>query len=199
MMLGIGMPLMFLVGAVTFAVIWVLERYMVCYICILPPVMGDTIVKNNNLIIRWAAVMYLFVGYWMISNPKIFGNEAVPKETIHDIDEPTDHIMFKSWNLAQAAPLLLIGVVLLVILLLQKYCKKTVKAMGYTFHEKKLRVDEDLPNFWNSLRYSQANWLYRENQYLKEKYGFSFVDDSIMAKIDNTGTSSTTMARLAFY
>jgi len=41
LMFGIGMPLMFLVGAITFGVIWCVERVMICYVCTIPPAFGD--------------------------------------------------------------------------------------------------------------------------------------------------------------
>ncbi len=178
MMYSLGMPLLFPVGALTFAVVWILERIMVCYVCVLPPAMDDTLVKNSVKMFRWAALIYLFVGYWMISNPKYFDNEVFPIEMVGDVQK-TEHIAFNSLILEQAAPLFIIGIILLIILLIQKKFGSKLRKYGFAFNDRVLKVDEDLPRFWDALRFKNAAWLFHEVRHMKEKYGFSFVDDQI--------------------
>jgi len=40
---------------------------------------------------------------------------------------------------------------------------------------KKINVDENLPNFFKALKFSDAQWLLEECRNLKELYGFKIV------------------------
>ena len=52
----------------------------------------------------------------------------------------------------------------------------TLLKWGFTISTNVIEVDENLPNFFYALRLSDADWLVKENTYLKEKYHFSFTD-----------------------
>jgi len=74
MLYGLGMPILFLVAAFTYFVLYSLERILVAYFYQLPPTFDDQMTKNAFRIIRWASVLHLFFGYWMLSNKQIFQN-----------------------------------------------------------------------------------------------------------------------------
>jgi len=85
MMYGMGIPILFIVAALTYFNLYSVEKLAVAYFYQLPPTFDDALTKNALGILRWGSVLYCFFGYWMLSNKQIF----------HNIYEPyidTDHI-----------------------------------------------------------------------------------------------------------
>jgi hypothetical protein len=72
MMYGVGMPILYLIAASAYFVLYSLERVLVAYMYQLPPTFDDALTKNCLTIMRWASVFQLFVGFWMLGNKVIF-------------------------------------------------------------------------------------------------------------------------------
>jgi hypothetical protein len=68
MMYGMGMPILFVVAAVNYFILMSLERLLVAYFYQLPPTLDDKLTKNAIGILKFGALLYLFVGFWMLSN-----------------------------------------------------------------------------------------------------------------------------------
>lgn len=68
MLYGVGIPILFPIAAITYFIYYSLERLCVAYFFQMPPTFDDKMTKNAVKIMRWAAVMHLFFGYWMLSN-----------------------------------------------------------------------------------------------------------------------------------
>jgi hypothetical protein len=64
------------------------------------------------------------------------------------------------------------GVAILIIILMQSFFKKTLKKWGFSFGGTKISVDENLPQFFTSIKLRDADWLIAENANLKDNYGF---------------------------
>ena len=67
-MYGMGMPILFPIAAITYFISYSLERLLTAYFYQLPPTFDDQLTKNSLSILRWGAVLYLFFGFWMMSN-----------------------------------------------------------------------------------------------------------------------------------
>jgi len=72
----------------------------------------------------------------------------------------------------QAAPCLMMGCAIAVIIFMQTFFKKVLKKWGFSFGGTKINVDENLPYFFTGIRLKDADWLIKENENLKEHYGF---------------------------
>ncbi|CDW71360.1 UNKNOWN [Stylonychia lemnae] len=177
MMYGLGMPILFPIAAWTYFVLYSLERVLAAYFYQLPPTFDDQMSKNALMKMRWAAIFYLFFGFWMLSSKIVFSNQH---NLIEDIDElmKSGHTI-KSIRVDQASPLLLIGVCIFCIIFMQNFFKKTLKKWGFTFGGSKINVDQNLPFFFKSIRLREAAWLLKENKNLKEEYGFSIISREI--------------------
>jgi hypothetical protein len=68
MMYGMGMPILFLVAAFNYFILMSLERLLVAYFYQLPPTLDDKLTKNAIGILKFGSLLYLFVGFWMLSN-----------------------------------------------------------------------------------------------------------------------------------
>lgn len=72
----------------------------------------------------------------------------------------------------QASPLLLMGAAIFIIIIMQTFFKRTLRNWGYSFGGYKIHVDENLPQFFSSIKLGDADWLLAENKNLKDNYGF---------------------------
>ncbi len=86
---------------------------------------------------------------------------------------------FESIQVDHSSPMLLMGIAILIIIFMQTFFKKQMKAWGYSFGGAKINVDENLPFFFTSIRLNDADWLVKENQNLKEEYGFNIISSKI--------------------
>jgi len=73
MMYGLGIPFLFLIASISYWVLYTVERLCVAYFYQLPPTFDDKLTKNAVGLLKWASILYLFFGYWMISNKQAFG------------------------------------------------------------------------------------------------------------------------------
>ena len=67
MLYGVGLPIMFPIAVLTFAIFWSLERYHMAYSYRLPPSLDDKLTKNAVRVLKFSPVMLLANGYWMLS------------------------------------------------------------------------------------------------------------------------------------
>lgn len=74
MMYGLGIPILFGVAALSFFILYSLERLVVAYFYKIPPTFGDEMTKNAVGVMKFASIFHLFFGYWMLSNKQIFSN-----------------------------------------------------------------------------------------------------------------------------
>jgi len=197
MMYGLGIPILFPIAAWTYFVLYSLERILTAYFYQLPPTFDDQMTKNALGKMRWATVFYLFFGYWMLSSKVIFNS-------YYNLINTTNEIMLsghtiKSIRVDQASPLLLMGVCVFIIIVMQSFFKKTLKRWGFTFGGSKINVDENLPYFFESIRLRDADWLLKENQNLKEEYGFSIISSQVAKVLDTVGTPKKAIQGIPYY
>jgi len=186
MMYGLGIPLLFFVATMTYMVLWTIERIMVCYVCTLPPSFDQSLNKNSLSILKWAVLFYLAFGYWMVDAPRIFGNEVLHRDTPSS-SQRTEHIIFKSLSINQSVPMLLCLIFGIAITFGRGFFKKQLKQWGYRFEKPLLNVDENIPNYWESLKYGDQLWLIKENQQMKENYFFNIISEKSEALIKTGG------------
>jgi len=131
---------------------------------------------------RWSTVFHLFFGYWMLSNKQMFQNIYELPVTSSEIAH-TFHT-FDTIEVDQASPVLLMGCAILIIIFMQAFFKKTLKRWGFSFGGTKINVDENLPFFFTALRLADADWLMKENDNLKNVYGFEVISSEVSDILD---------------
>lgn len=68
MMYGLGMPILFPIAAFNFLNQYICERIIVAYTMRQPPALDDKLTVNALSMLRYAPLLFLANGYWMISN-----------------------------------------------------------------------------------------------------------------------------------
>jgi len=118
---GVGMPMLFPVAAFNFWNQYVCERLMACYQVKLPPALDDALTNNLISMMKWAPLMMLFNGYWMLSNVQIFDNNW---SYIANSDTKThmksDH--FITFHVNWATPMLLMACCGIFLILFIRFC-----------------------------------------------------------------------------
>lgn len=64
LMYGIGQPVLFPIAVISYFILYSIERVLIAYFYQLPPTFDEKMTKNALSIIRWAALFYMFFGYW---------------------------------------------------------------------------------------------------------------------------------------
>jgi hypothetical protein len=75
MMYGTGLPILFPIAAFSYFNSYICERIIVSFQVKLPPAMDDTLTNNMISKCKYAPLLMMMNGYWMLSNPEIFENK----------------------------------------------------------------------------------------------------------------------------
>ncbi len=68
LMYGLGMPILFVLAAFNFLNQYICERLIVAYQVRLPAALDDKLTNNALNMMKWAPILFLCNGYWMVSN-----------------------------------------------------------------------------------------------------------------------------------
>lgn len=74
-----------------------------------------------------------------------------------------------------------------------------MKAWGYKFETKHISVDENLPPFWKALPFSQADWLIKENDHMRQHYHMQLIDSKTAEIIKSAGGNHELISDVPFY
>lgn len=182
-MYGMGMPILFVLAAFNFFNQWVCERTIVAYQMKLPPALDDKLTINCINMLKLAPIMLLFNGYWMIGNKQIYDNSwtYIAKSTETML---SNHIAQPEVN--WATPAFFMAAAAVGILLIQKIFSEYLMRWGFTMQSCEIKVDEDLPNFFKSVKLTQADELIAENKNMQEHYGLNLNDPDTIETLDMT-------------
>jgi len=198
LMYGVGMPILFPVAILNYVIFWCLERYHMAYTYQLPPSLDDKLTKNAVSILKFAPILFLFNGYWMLSNRQMFEGVLNLRQSLDDV-MVTGHDFSSIYKVNQAIPALLIAVAVLIIFLLQKCFKKQLKKWGFGFSKNKIQVDENLPYFFDAIKLSEADWIVKENDYYDKTYRMPFISQELQDKCDNTKIAKKPIQGIHWY
>lgn len=154
LMYGVGLPILFPLAALNFFNQWVCERIVVAYLVKQPPALDDKLIKNCIGMLKWAPFLYICNGFWMLSNSQIFLNKWSFKRRSYE-EMKSQH--FLTFHLSHSSPLLLMVFASFLLILLKNLFGDQLRKMGFAMEEKRIEVDEDLPNFFTAIKLSEAD------------------------------------------
>lgn len=70
---------------------------------------------------------------------------------------------------------------------------------GYTISRQKMVVDENLPNFFEAVKLSDADWMVFENKNIRENYAFNFIPENIEKRLDDWQLAKKPINGCAWY
>jgi hypothetical protein len=109
----------------------------------------------------------------------------------------SDHFLYVGVD--WAAPVLLMSFFATFLILIQIIFKNYLMKWGFALQSKEIEVDEDLPNFFKTVKLAQADELISEESNMKEKFGFSFNDGDTIATLDATAVPKKAIQGTPWY
>jgi len=198
MMYGLGLPMLFPIAILSFFIFWLTERYQIAYCYQLPPAMDDRMTQNAMNLLSYTPILFLLNGFWMLGNRQMFEN-VVNQISTSTTPMVTGHDWSTLTNVTQATPMLLIGACLVVITFFRVFFYETLTQWGFTLTANNIEVDENLPCFFEAVKLKDADWIVKECNYYKEKYGFQFVRQRVVDRLDDWQLAKKPISGIAWY
>lgn len=107
MLYGLGMPIMLLMASIIIMNQRLSERIQVAWNYRLPPAMDNSLSDSVLSIMKYAPIMLLFNGYWLMDNLQFFDNVWHYKDKITE-NMWSDHKI--NYRVCQSSPLFLMAV-----------------------------------------------------------------------------------------
>jgi hypothetical protein len=74
-MFGIALPVLFPIAAISFLVLYTMEKLQVTYFYRKPPMYDEKMNSAAIGILKYAPVFMMFFGFWVLGNEQIFNNK----------------------------------------------------------------------------------------------------------------------------
>lgn len=147
--------------------------------------MDDKLSKNALALAKWAPILLLFNGYWMLGNQQIFMNQW--NYIMMESDPmPSGHFMPERLQLSWTTPIYIFLFASLVIILAQAIVPRSVlSSLGFTLQAKDIVVDEDLPNFFTVMKPQQASNLTEEAKNMRNEYRMETADPRVLETLEH--------------
>ena len=113
---------------------------------------------NAMAMLSYTPLIFLMNGYWMLSNRQMF-ESIVNQVTFSTEQMSSSHSLSTMFSMNQATPILLIVFAILVITILRSFFFETMTKWGFVISTNVIEVDENLPNFFNAVKLSDADWF----------------------------------------
>lgn len=162
------MPLLFPIASITFIVNFVCQRFTVAFQVKLPAALDDRLTKLCVSILNKACYVYIINGFWAYFNLQIF-----QKGSYHFI-ETSDKFMISGHKVHFNILWIVFGIIALIVI-------QIFKSM---MQAKSFEVDEDLPNFFESISLMQADMIVNEEKHCQENFGVLVNDPDTIALLD---------------
>lgn len=124
--------------------------------------MDDKMTVNAMNLLSYTPILFLFNGYWMLSNRQMFANEVNQVNSSSE-EMSSGHFWSTLSELNQATPMLMIAIAFVVIITLRVAFYDQLSKWGFTISANQIEVDENLPNFYEAVKLRDADWLVKEN------------------------------------
>lgn len=98
-----------------------------------------------------------------------------------------------------ALPLLMMSLGHMTIIVFVVFFSDWMKRVGFTLGQIDIEIDEDLPNFFESITLQQANFVVEKDKYLKEHFHFEENDPDTIERLDSTKMPKKAIQGTAWY
>ena len=78
----------------------------------------------------------------------------------------------------------MISVLICTLALLQTINPDLMKKWGFVISQNKLEVDENLPDFFDSLKLKDKEWFLSENRRMKDVYAYMVANEETVTKME---------------
>jgi len=93
---------------------------------------------------------------------------------------------FLTYHVNWATPIIFVAIAAVLLLLFTKIFEPKLMEWGFSLQKGEIEVDEDLPNFFTSVKLSQADEVVKEEENMRKNFGILLNDPDTIEKLDNT-------------
>jgi len=186
-MYGYGIPILFPIAAVSFLTLYVVEKALIYYSYRQPP-MYDNVLNDSVLSkLSWAPFLYLVFGYWMLTNPTLFGNNPVPVNRVN-MRQLTDHVWSsaleeKNLDLSLSFPFFVMALFYLVVNVFKGSLWSIVTFVCPCWELGNIKLNEGLDNYFDALEEEDRNWLIKEEENCRNQLNFHTLTTESLQKL----------------
>lgn len=130
--------------------------------------MDDKLTVNCIEMLYFSPLFLLINGYWMLSNPQIFDNVW---QFIPDSEHTMKSLHMLRFEPGHASPMLIMAASAVFIISFTKIFKDYIGKWGFALQSKEIKVDEDLPQFFTTIRLGQADEIVLEEENMQKHFG----------------------------
>jgi hypothetical protein len=196
-MYGFGMPILFPIAAMSITTLYLVEKCMVYWSYRQPPTYDS--VLNNSVLdkMTWAPFFYLIFGYWMLTNPTLFGNSPVKVDVLNG-GQGTDHywtsfFSFANFEKSVAMPFYVMSLIFLVGIFFRNFLWNCVTYVIPMLRVGNLHLDENLPNYYETLDEQDQDWLIKEEENVRSALKFNLLTTETLDKIKSRKMCTKTL------
>lgn len=181
MLYGFGLPILFPIAAFNFFNQYVCERITAAYQVKLPPALDDKLINFVLEKLKWAPLIFLMNGYWMLSNEEIFKNKWEYKDMSNQ-QMKSQHFVKFSVDWALSLEIMLIAAFMIIIMKVATP-HHLLAAWGFGMESQKIEVDEDLPNFFSVIKFTAADEILDEEENFQNNFGILINDPDTITSL----------------
>lgn len=179
---GFGLPILPVVILASLVVSYFLDKLIVMFYHRKPPLYDDTLNKVSIEFLKLAALFYISIAYWVLTNKQMFGNRLHPIEYQAKI-ETYDHYIFEMPDTVQET------VVLFVVLFMMAYnivnfLWIVLTPLFESTSDEEMMEFEDLTPFSQALNDKDTDYWYHEEKQIRSKLGYKYLFDSLYDKLE---------------
>ena len=173
---GFGIPILFPVACFAILVLYLVEKTMLYYAYMQPPMYDEKLSKSVLNTMMWAPVFFCGFGYWMATNKQLNSNEVYPRAFRSDA-EFNNHILtldtfVEAFTEAPAYPLYILFLIFVGYKIFggpAKWCLK--KSLGVEVDQ----FNEDIPPYFEALDPKDMSWTIKEEENANDVLGFQIL------------------------
>jgi hypothetical protein len=137
-------------------------------------------------------------GYWMLSNQQYFGTTTTPIAYSYD-EMVSGHTISDCLSVNQASPLLIMSILSVVVAILELNFSSYLEKWGMAMTSVELKVDEDLPKFFEALKLKDCDYMVNEHHYFLDNYGIEILTPHVADLLDDTKIPQRPIQGTPFY
>lgn len=195
-MYGFGMPVLFPIAMLSFLVLYVVERFMLFYGHVTPPMYDERLSNDVLRKLQFAPLLYLVFGYWMASSQQLLSNDHLTPMTNSMDTYVTGHTMGSvfsgsGWE-GIKWPMLIAFVFLNVLWYLGDWIQGLLYECFPALRIGDIDINEDIDNYWASLDEEDRKWSTREEENARDALKMHILTDE---QFDRLKTESMTKGK----
>jgi len=185
---GFGMPILFPIAMLSFLVLYLVEKMMLFYGYVLPPMYDERLSQSVLNKLQFAPLLYVCFGYWMVSNQQLVANDHLTQMTNSKATEITSHTIADvfhgvGWE-GYCWPLLVTFIILNLINYFGAWLQGRFEECFVDLKIGNIDFNEDIDNYWATLDANDRKWSISEEKNVRETLGWKLLTDEQQARLE---------------